>query len=199
MVELARRLERITVGATSPDGRIRARVGGRLDLELAFAPRSYGRHTEAELGHQLGQLATLAWTRYHREYLEVESAFLDHAVQEQDARDRLFEERAKQLTVERTSPARWVTVRSRALARWDFHLDSGVLQRLSERHFINEVLGATADTIRAYRAGRARLLDEFYSLADGLPPWRRERAAAPPGRTQRAGDPTGSTSRTDRA
>ncbi len=175
MGELARRLRRIVVEATSPDGLIRARVRDRLELDLEFGRRVYGSYRQAELARQLGRLATLTWTRYRRECLNVENAFLDWSVQEQDAHDRLFEERAERLTVAAQSPGGWVTVHSGALVRWDFTLVPDVQRRLTEQRFVAEVLGAAGGTVRAYRAERARLLDQFYDLAGGLPPWRRER------------------------
>jgi hypothetical protein len=176
MGELASRLERIAVEARSPDGRLRAWVSGRLDLGLEFVPRAYRRYGEADLCHQLGRLATLTWTRYHREYVAVEDEFLDWPVRDRDAHDRLFEERAEQLTVDGVSPNGLVTVHTRALMRWDFQLAPGVSRRLDEQRFVAEVLGAAADTVRAYRARRARLFHEFYDLTAGLPPWVRARA-----------------------
>jgi hypothetical protein len=174
MGELAGRLQGIVIEATSPDGLIRARVRGRLDLDLEFGGRAYGSYPAAELARQLGQLATLTWTRYHREYLEVENAFLEWSVQEKDAHDRQFEERAEQLLVEVSAPGGSVAARSRALVRWDFTLAPDVQRRLTEQQFVGEVLAVARGTVRAYRAARARLLDEFYDLAGGLPPWRRE-------------------------
>jgi hypothetical protein len=188
MGELAGRLQRIAIEATSPDRLIRARVHGRLDLDLEFATRAYGSYPDAELARQLGQLATLTWTQYRREYLQVENTFLDWSAQEKDARDRLFEERVEQLTVEVSSPGGRLNVRSRALVRWDFTLAPGVQRRLTEQRFVAEVLAVAGGTIRAYRAARARLLDEFYDLASGLPPWRRVRvdgAGDRPGREER--------------
>lgn len=186
--ELAGRLQRIVVEATSPDGMIRGRVRGRLDLDLEFVRRAYGSYRDAELARQLGQLATSTWTRYRREYLDVENAFLDWSVQEKDARDRLFEERAERLTVEVSSPGGSVAVRSRALVRWDFTLAPGVQRRLTEQQFVAEVLAVAGKTVRAYRTARVRLLDQFYDLAGGLPPWRRVRvdgAGDRPGREER--------------
>ena len=179
MGELAHRLERIAVEATSPDGRIRARVRGKLELDLEFGARSYGSYQEAELARQLGQLATVTWTRYHREYVEAEKAFLDWSVQERDPHDRQFEEQAAQLTVAGSSPDGWVTMRSRALIRWDVHLLQDVQRQLPEQRFIGEVLGAATDTIRAYRAGRARLLDQFYDWPAVCRRGARRRMAAP--------------------
>jgi hypothetical protein len=176
MGELISRLRRVVVEATSPDGSIRARVRDRLEFDLEFGRRVYGSYPDAELARQLGMLATLTWTKYRRACLDVENAFLDWSMQEQDTHDRLFEERAERVTVAAQSPGEWVTVQSRALVRWDFTLVPGVQRRLTEQRFVAEVLGAAGATVRAYRAERARLLDQFYDLAGGLPPWRRERA-----------------------
>jgi hypothetical protein len=186
--ELARRLERIVVNAMSPDGCIHATVRGRLELGMSFAPRAYQQYTEGELAHQLGQVATLTWTRFRREYLDVEREFLEWSVPQLDARDRLFQERAEQLSVEGSSPDGSVTARSRALARWEFHIAAGRLRELTEREFTAVALATADDTVRVYRAGRARLLDESYGLADGLPPWRRQPpdAGAPAGSAHRS-------------
>ncbi len=77
MGQLAAQLERISVDVASPDRHIRAGVHGRLQLTPEFRQRSYGSYDASELGHQLGRLATLAWVRYHREYTEIEAAYLD--------------------------------------------------------------------------------------------------------------------------
>jgi hypothetical protein len=177
MGELAKLLERIDVEVTSPDGQMTARVQGRVQLSLDFRGRAYGRYDDAELARQLGQLATLTWVRYHRDYMEVEEAFLGHSVQEQEPEDLRFEREAEQLTVSASSPSGWVTTTSRALVSWTVRLEPGIQRELSQDQFVAEVLASAADTIGAYRAARAQLLDQYYDLSAGLPPWRRSGVA----------------------
>jgi hypothetical protein len=176
MGELAKLLERIDVEVTSPDGQMTARVQGRVQLSLEFRGRAYGRYEDTDLARQLGQLATLAWIRYHRNYMEVEEAFLNHSVQEQDPEDLQFEREAEQLTVTGSSPGGWVTTTSRALISWTVRLEPGTQRELSQDQFVSEALAAAGETVGAYRAARARLLDQYYDLSAGLPPWRRSGA-----------------------
>ncbi|MFI1996291.1 hypothetical protein [Actinoplanes sp. NPDC020271] len=173
MGQLAERLERIHVEVASPDGSIHAAVHGRLHMSLEFRQRSYGSYDDPALGHQLGRLATLAWVRYHREYTEIETAYLGGYEPDRDPSDRRFEQDADELIVTGTSPDGWVSITSRALASWTVTVRSGAQRQLSQQHFIGEALAAAAATVSAYRSSRARLLDQYYDLSAGLPGWRR--------------------------
>lgn len=173
MGQLAAQLERISVEAVSPDGRITAGVHGRLRLTLEFRGRAYGSYPDHELGHQLGRVADLAWVRYHREYAEVEAAFTDGYQPDRDPVDRRFEQQAAELTVTGSSPSGWVTIASRALASWTVEVRAGAQRELAEDRFVAEVLAAAAATLGAYRAARSRLLHEYYDLAGALPRERR--------------------------
>ncbi|WP_203743867.1 hypothetical protein [Actinoplanes cyaneus] len=146
---------------------------GRLQVSLAFQQRSYGGYDDAALGHQLGWLATLAWVRYHREYAEIEAAYLDGYEADRDASDRAFEQEAQELTVTGVSPGGWVSITSRALATWTVTIRSGAQRELTQQRFIGEALAASAAAISVYRSSRAQLLDRYYDLSAGLPPWRR--------------------------
>ncbi|MEU8662593.1 hypothetical protein [Actinoplanes philippinensis] len=180
MGELARLLERIDAEATTPDGQIRARLSGRMQLALEFRPRAYGSCADAELGRRLSRIATMLWVRYHREYVEVENSFLGFPEPDPDPEDRRFEQEAEELTVSASSPGGWVTMTSRALAFWTVDLAAGTQRSLAQDRFVTEVLAAGSATITAYRSARMRLLDRYYDLADGLPPWRRSGPAGRP-------------------
>ncbi|WIM98604.1 hypothetical protein ACTOB_002208 [Actinoplanes oblitus] len=146
---------------------------GRLQLSLEFRQRSYGSYDESALGHQLGRLATLAWVRYHREYTEVEAAYLGGHEPDRDPADRRFEQEADELTVTGAAPDGWISIDSRALASWTVTVRSGAQRQLSQQQFIGAALAAATATISAYRSARARLLDQYYDLSAGLPAWRR--------------------------
>jgi hypothetical protein len=171
--QLAAQLERISVEATSPDGRIRAGLGGRLHLALEFRDRSYGSYADSELGHQLGRVAALVRVRYRREYSEVEAAFSGGYEPDRDPVDRSFEQEAAELIVAVTSPDGWIGVTSRALESWTVVVRPGAQHALTQGRFVTEALTAAAGTVDAYRSGRARLLDKYYALGAGLPAWRR--------------------------
>ncbi|MDR6325921.1 hypothetical protein [Actinoplanes couchii] len=173
MGELAGLLERIDVSATSPDGAIRATVSGRLRLTLDIRSRDYTSCSETDLAHRIERLATTLWIRYHREYAEVEEAFLGPPGADPTPEDRRFGQEAADLTVTATSPGGWVTVTSRALATWTVRLEPGIQRELSVDRFAAEAIAAATGAIGAYRAGRMRLLDRYYDLSNGLPPWRR--------------------------
>ncbi|BCY08927.1 hypothetical protein [Actinoplanes sp. L3-i22] len=173
MGQLAAQLGRISVDVASPDGRLRAGVHGRLQLRLEFRDRSYGTYDDAELGQQLGRLATLAWARYHREYTEIEAAYLDGYEPDRDASDQGFEQEARELTVTGVSPGGWVGITSRALATWTVTIRGGAQRQLAQERFISEAMAAATATIGAYRSSRAQLLDRYYDLSASLPPWRR--------------------------
>jgi hypothetical protein len=170
---LAAQLERISVSAVSPDGRIHAGLHGRLQMTLEFRQRSYGGYDDDALGHQLGRLATLVWVRYHRDYTEIEAAYLGGYEPDRDPSDRRFEQDADELTVTGGSPDGWISITSRALASWAVTVRSGAQRRLSQQQFIGEALAAATTTVSAYRLARNRLLDQYYDLSAGLPAWRR--------------------------
>jgi hypothetical protein len=176
--QLATQLEQISVNVASPDGRIRAGVCGRLRMKLEFRQRSYGSYDDAELGRQLGRLATLAWVRYHREYTEIETAYLDGYEPDRNVPDRSFERDAEKLTVTGTSPCGLVSITSRALATWMVTIKNGAQRQVTSDQFVGEALAAATATISAYRSSRAELLDRYYDLSAGLPPWRRVATAA---------------------
>ena len=58
MGELIKRMERMVVRATSPDGRITATLSQLQQLDLAFASGAYRQYREPVLARQLGSLAT---------------------------------------------------------------------------------------------------------------------------------------------
>ncbi len=71
------------------------------------------------------------------------------------------------------SPGSWVRITSRALATWVVTVKDSAQRQLTQDQFIGEALAAATATISAYRSSRARLLDRYYDLSAGLPPWRR--------------------------
>jgi hypothetical protein len=70
-----------------------------------------------------------------------------------------------------------VTTTSRALVSWTVRLEPGIQRELSQDQCVSEVLTSATNTINAYRAARTQLLDQYYDLSAGLPPWRRSGAA----------------------
>ncbi|BCY13242.1 hypothetical protein [Actinoplanes sp. L3-i22] len=120
-----------------------------------------------------GSVSGAVRVRYHREYAEVEAAFLDGYEPDRNPVDRSFEREAAELTVTGSSPDGWISITSRALASWTVVVGPGAQRELFQDRFVTEALTAADGTINAYRSGRARLLDQYYDLGAGLPAWRR--------------------------
>jgi hypothetical protein len=169
MGELVDRLERLAVEAWSPDGRIAATARGRYQVQLRFVGGAYRGYADAELGHQLAQLATVLWTRYRREYTEIVAAFHDDddPVIEDEPRDLVFRERLEQLVVSGTSAQRWIRLRSRALVRWEVTAAEATVRTLTEEQFLGEVDSAVTDILGDYQAQLITLTDEIYDI--GVP------------------------------
>jgi hypothetical protein len=178
MGDLSDQLARIVVDASSPDGNISAQVRGRFDISVRFVRGAYGRYVESSLAHQLGQLATLAWTRYRRDYVETVDRFLEEPVT--DTGDpgsdrRRYWERLEELVANGESPGGYLWIRSRALVRWEFTIADGTLRSLAEEAFVAELTGAVTDLIADYRAQVVLVTDELFDL--GLPSWRKQELA----------------------
>jgi hypothetical protein len=169
MGELVDRLERLAVEARSPNGVITATVRGRYQVALEFLPGAYARHTDGELAYQLGQLAAIVWVRYRREYAETVEAFHDSEdlLIEEEPRDVAFQERLALLIVTGSSAQGWITVRSRALVRWDVSVGDGAVQTLTEDEFLGEADSVLADVLAGYQAQLIMLTDELYGI--GVP------------------------------
>src|SRR5262245_26713198 len=98
MGDLADRLACIVVDASSPDQMISPQVRGQ-DITVRFQAGAYRRYTESGLAHQLGQLATLTWTRHRRDYLETVDAYFEDPVDDDTPEGREFQPRLEQLVV----------------------------------------------------------------------------------------------------
>jgi hypothetical protein len=162
MGELADRLLDLAVTATSPDGQVSASVQrqGRA-VEVSFRPAAYRRYREAQLAHQLNQLATLTFTRYRRQEDEVLAGALGPAsadgIQHRRYRDRLARLVAK-------SSGDGIRISSRGLVSWEVTLASGLLRRMPEPEFVTEMVGAVARLLDGYTAQALRLKDEIFDL-----------------------------------
>jgi hypothetical protein len=171
MGDLEDRLARIVVDASSPDGMISARASGQ-DVAVRFQAGAYRRYTESGLAHQLGQLATLTWTRYRREYLETVDAYFEDPVDDDTPEGQEFQQRLEQLVVTGGSSDRSVSVRSRGLVHWDFMIAAGTVARLPEDEFVTQLTVAVTSLLADHRARVFALRDELFDL--GLPPWARQ-------------------------
>ncbi len=103
---------------------------------MRFVDRAYGGYTDSHLGHQLSQVATLVWTRYRRDYVEIVDAFLGEPVHVEGADDRQFRDRLARLAVSGRSTAGWINVQSRALVHWEVTIKAGAVQALAEEEFL---------------------------------------------------------------
>ncbi len=169
MGELADRLARIVIRANSPDGNIAAEVRGADDIRVQFGRDGYRSYGEEGLGHQLSQLATIAWARYHRDYVEIVDAFLVNPVESDSDEDREYKARLDQLVSHGTSRQGLIEIRSRALVRWDITITPGALQRLGEQDFLDELRGGLTSVLAEHRMRMVLLRDEIYgTITDRL-------------------------------
>lgn len=168
MGEFAELLERLTVRADSPDGRIVGVVQGRMQVEIRFADGAYRSYDELGLGHQLSQLAAVLWSRYRREYDEVTDLYRGGApAPYEQPEEGVFRERRAALVARGRSAQGWVEASSRGLVRWEVVVGSGALRKLTESEFLGELDTAVADILRDWRLKTVVLSDEVYGI--GVP------------------------------
>lgn len=168
MGEYADQLARVSVQAESPNGQIVGRVGGQMQVEIRFRENAYRRFSEHELGHQLGQLASVLWSRYRREYDEVTAFYRDgEPAPYEESEDVAFRERRAALTVRGRSSRGWIEASSRALVRWEVTVDAGAVRTLTESEFFAELDSAVTDILRDWRHKVIVLTEEIYGI--GVP------------------------------
>lgn len=158
-------LDRLSVEACSPDGCIRAEARGRYRISIQFRRNAYPFYAESVLGQQIAHLATLTWSRYRREYVELVNAFVDDSTGEDSECDRWFSDGLKQMIVTGSSASGRIRLRSRALVRWECVIAPGTVRALTERDFLAELDQAVAEVTSDYRARVIMLTDEVYGLA----------------------------------
>jgi len=169
MGELTDRLERLVVEASSPDDMIKVTAQGRYEIRVQFQRGAYYGYTDREIARQLAAVASLVWARYRREYTEIVAAFRDDpdAAGEDEPRDRVFQERLEQMTVTGASESGRISLRSRALVRWEVTIADGTVRSLSQQEFLAELSTALAAVFDDYRAQLIILTDEIYDI--GVP------------------------------
>jgi hypothetical protein len=168
MGEFADQLARVTVQAESPDGQIVGRVGGQMQVEIHFREGAYARFSERDLGHQLGQLAAVLWSRYRREYDEVTALYRDgEPAPYEEPEDVAFRERRAALKVRGRSSLGWIEASSRALVRWDVTVAEGTVRALTESEFLGQVDSAVADILRDWQHQVIVLTEQIYGI--GVP------------------------------
>ncbi|GLZ78124.1 hypothetical protein Afil01_29310 [Actinorhabdospora filicis] len=168
MTTLSERLESLAIRVTSPDNRIRATLRAGRSIECEFRPGAYDEYRQGDLEHQLGRLATLAWTGYQRGYqLAVAEATGTRPSGEQQSWDpnrRRYREALDASQHEGISPERWIRVRCTGMSHWTVDLRTGYHAALPEPRFLTELSSAAGEIIRDRRLRAARLKDEHYGL-----------------------------------
>lgn len=166
MGEFADLVGALRVQAQSPDGRISCEVAGPQRINLAFQGNGYSEYlSEQDLADQLGRLASVAFSRYRREYEEVLDRYRDYepAPYELPA-DTEFRERQAAIRAYGVSPQRWIEAESRGLARWDVRVEDGARRALTMGEFLAEADGAVSALMRDWRHKVIALTDEIYGI-----------------------------------
>jgi hypothetical protein len=168
MGELADRLDRMIVEATSPDGKITSRVRGQGEtIDVAFQPGAYDRYRESDLADQLARLATLTFVRYRRDEQEIVDAAFALPVDDRfefGSERRRYIEAVKQLVAVGASDDGRINITSRCLVTWEVSVADGALDRWSEREFVAALVGAVHRLLLRYKAQVFALKDEIYDL-----------------------------------
>jgi hypothetical protein len=168
--QLIDRLMLLSVEVQSPDGRITADVRGEYQITVRFRGNCYRFYTEASLSQQLARLATLAWTHYRREYVEIVDAFLEEPVRDDDDKDLQFRERLTTMVITGTSTRGRIGLRSQALVRWTCDIQDGTIRALDEHEFLTELDSAVVDVLADHRRQLRQVTDEVYGTGLPTPP-----------------------------
>jgi hypothetical protein len=154
-------LELITVTVTSPDRRISATVSDGDKVTLRFVTGTYRRYDERTLGHQLAQLATVAWVNYQKSYFKAFSAAAGQTLRGDDREytpeGLAYKRGLAGLRCEGDSDERSVHLESVGLVHWQVEIGDGACRALTEAQFLAEVSSA----LRA-------LLTDYYRQAEDL-------------------------------
>jgi hypothetical protein len=177
--ELEYRLSSVSVTAVSQDGEIRARARGPEDLVVEVAGNSFRSYTERSLEYQLDQLSTVLWVRYHRAYLEAAREYLQPVDEDAWAgRDNPVTAKLATLVIHGWSTQRTVTVVTRGLVDWNYHIEDGTIMRLRCGALCDEISAAARSAIGYFGAYSSVLLRQEAragAVALDLEAWRQGR------------------------
>lgn len=156
MVSIGEHLNAMVVTASSPDGRIHARVTNDRRVRIWFDPGAYHGYDEKSLAHQLARLGALAWVAFSRGRSEAYrlARGLSHeelAAAERPTDDphrRRYEEELHRIESEGVSATGAVRVRTRGMTQWAVDIAAGTLGRLDEAAFIDELHSAVTALVR---------------------------------------------------
>ncbi|MGH8792503.1 MAG: hypothetical protein ACRDXX_07655, partial [Stackebrandtia sp.] len=170
MGRVAKLLDSLSVSALSPDGRIRARVGGLSQVTVQFRPENYRRYTTQTLEHQLGQLFADLWERHRlgcaEAVGEVGVTFQRDPGAAADPRTRDYLRRRRELEVVGASARGYVRVKTIALDDWKLRLRPETVQTLSEEEFLEELLIALRTAIRLHAVEAQALKYDCFERAE---------------------------------
>ncbi|MGH3717092.1 MAG: hypothetical protein ACRDT4_27065 [Micromonosporaceae bacterium] len=166
----SRLLDGITITAKSPDGKIGCELDNGRDVVMDFAPGSYRRYAEPELGHQLAGLVTTMWVAHRRAHLAVLSERVGYPVRggehaDLDLRGREFAERRARLEADSRSPSGRIVLRTRGMTRWDVKIKPGTVREVNEETFLQDAWGGFVALMGDHRRKIGRLKDEIFDLS----------------------------------
>jgi hypothetical protein len=166
MGELADRIDRMRVRASTPDGGITAELRDRDQLSLTFREGLYPLLDDAELGRRLAVLANLLWVARTREYWRIYGDVTgDYSTGEDppaDARDLAWRDERDELVATGSSAGGHITVRVIGMRRWRVTVGAGTVRALDELQFTRAAGEAAGGLIREQFAGLAALSHRHY-------------------------------------
>jgi hypothetical protein len=152
-------LASLNVTAVSPDGEIRAWARSPAEIGIEVAGNSFRSYTERSLEHQLDQLATVLFARYHRAYGDTVTDYLrpPDGRPEPARNDDATVATMAALVVHGWSEQRTVGVVTRGLKDWTFSIEDGAIARLRSFALGAEIVAAARSTIGTFDAYSVRL------------------------------------------
>lgn len=168
--ELADRLDRMIVRATTPDRSVTAELRGTDDIRIEFAAGCYRRAAEADLERRLAQLGRATWAAREKGYraaVEAEGGRVLGREQATDPLDRRWYDGLDSLVAEGGSSDGSVRATVRGMREWRVTIRPGTLRTLHEDQFAARVVEAAKALLAGQRTRAARLWQETYGSGSG--------------------------------
>jgi hypothetical protein len=163
---LADRLDSMHIRAATPDGTISARLNGRTNVVLSFAPGYYDQCSERDLERRLALLATLLWAGRMRAFYAALSEAYEQTITGEDRpispRDVEYAELRDALVAQGRSADNRITVSVRGMREWNIRVKDGTAREIDEHAFAAAVGEAAAELIRDQFAQIALLKNRVY-------------------------------------
>jgi hypothetical protein len=174
---LATQLIDLTAEATTPNGKLSARLHAREpEVLLTFHDNSYYRYAEPELAIQiegLARLLSVAWARvYWHQMSLIHGRTITHEDPPATAAEQRFRDLRAEMHVSASSPDGRIHLDYQAgHDGWRITIEPGTLATLSEEQFVESARLATHALFAAHRSYITTIRRECFPPPESLPRW----------------------------